>query len=101
MAYCHSGHSAACKGSEPPPGNRAAKIRPRATEARKRRFRGAQVPDPSPASANDGPKTSICCAQGRGAGLETESRLCQLDEISPNFLFCIPEGPTGGVASSF
>ena len=25
----------------------------------------------------------------------------QLDEISPNFLSCIPEGPTGGVASSF
>ena len=62
-------------------------------------FRGTQVPDPPPASANDGPRTLT--GLRRGAGWKPKVAFGQLDEISPNFLFCIPEGPTGGVASSF
>lgn len=102
MADCRYEHSAACRGGEPP-GNHATKTRPAqlqplAEGSAANRFR--IHPQPQPMAARE--LSPMGAGGGRsGRGRKPKIAIGQLDELSPNFLFHISEGPTGGVASSF
>lgn len=89
ITVCNPGHSASCTGKGSP-GNRTTKTRHAQPGPWRRRFRGIQVPDPPPAGANGSTRTFT-------GPLVSSSAF----ELSLNFLFCIPEGPTGVMRTSF